>query len=169
MTDRPKVHPLQRAWAAGVFDAKGVLNSTKKCIKIESSDESMVRRFAETVGVGSFVPDRRGSKNMGLHTWQALSNNDIREALLFLLPLLSPIKTRAAATMLSKIERSPVWREQNPEKAATLVTVRVQSADTNQPAQDTTQGGPDASLVKRTSDGKRAIRQSKSQRKRKTK
>lgn len=157
MTERPKVHPIHRAWAAGVFDIKGVIQEGKLLVKIESTDEALINRFHETVGYGKIICRR--ALHSSLYTWQVVAQDDIREVLLFVLPLLSPRKVTSAGRVIAAIERKPTWRAQNPDKAKASISdiQNVQSADTHQPSPDTPQDGELVSPAERTSVGTKRV------------
>jgi hypothetical protein len=121
MADKPKVHPLVRAWAAGVFDGKAVVPRDAGHMFMDSQDESLLRRFLELIGVG-YLKLLSGDKVKTAPRWRwGVSNmDDCREAILFVAPFLSPQKTRQCADKLARIERNPLWRKRNPEKAEKL-------------------------------------------------
>lgn len=117
MTRKPKPHPaIERAWAAGFFDAKVSFPKSGYVLDFDSFDHLMVKRFGETVGVGKV-------KNVGIigravqetWRWETYNMDDSRTVLLFVLPLLSPHKRKLAMDMLAKIERSPRWLKEHPE------------------------------------------------------
>jgi hypothetical protein len=137
-----KAHPLQRAWAAGIFDASANVPKAGYQIKILMADEVLIRRFHKTTGVGKvYFSNNKKLGVMGGYEWNSNSMDDAREAILFVAPLLSPRKTAKCAQLLRRIEENPTWRKQNPQKARTLDTARAKDADTPLPPLGTTLDG----------------------------
>lgn len=131
--DKPKVHPLERAWAGGVLDAKGGMDKIRQnIIRFDSTDEQLIRRFYEAVGVG--VVRSRTVKNGPAPSWywETTSMDNCREVCLLLLPFLSARRTKEAANLVSRIERTPLWAKQNPEKAEALITQQKAVSFTNE-------------------------------------
>lgn len=138
MSEKSKVHPLKRAWAAGVFDAR--VYATEKSLKanvlrFDSRDEALIRRFHEVVGVGEVVEDdtkmkRKVSATAGpVFIFRTVNMDDTRELILLVSPFLSPMRLKQVSTILARIERSPIWRKKYPEKAASCVTSPAPTAE----------------------------------------
>jgi hypothetical protein len=123
MSEAKKPHPLQRAWAAGVFDAKVSFPKNGFLLRFDSVNESTMKRFHEIVGVGHLTIYDRKNNSMLRPIWvfATLSADDSRELLLFLSPFLTGKRTKQAADLIGKIERSDVWKRKHPEKAKALV------------------------------------------------
>lgn len=122
--EKPKPHPLQRAWAAGVFDAKCYWPKAGYQIRFESMDEPMMKRFAETIPYGNLLENPDKPKTLKtIWIWQTSSMDDTRETLLLLVPFLSAIRMKQASEMIAKIERNPTWQKKNPEKAQEALTL----------------------------------------------
>jgi hypothetical protein len=136
MSEKPKVHPLQRAWAAGIFDGKAVIQRTGTLMFIDSTEESLIRRFHATIGLGSIIErDRKDSRHSYYHIWrwEVKALDDSREVILFVAPFLSPRKTAACADMLGRIESNPYWKKKYPEKAANLVVGSTPAPNAKEP------------------------------------
>ena len=104
-------NPLQRAWCSGVFDARINFSTRVLTLKLESSDETLIKRFHQVIGVGSVVKSDR-KKNQGpiiLWLWQTTSLHESWLAIRYVLPLLSTRKKKQALEALSRIEVTPVW------------------------------------------------------------
>lgn len=125
MTEKPKAHPLQRAWAAGVFDARITFPRSGYTVRFETVDEGLVRRFHETVGIGQLIDREKKDCTHPIWVYQTINMDDTRELLLFVSPFLSPIRVKQASEIIARIERSPKWLKENPKKAASLVTAPV--------------------------------------------
>lgn len=129
MTERKKAHILQQAWAAGVFDAKVSVPRAGYVLKIETVDEPLLRRFHETVGFGQLVERPKKECSRPLWTFQTINMDDSRELILMFSPFLSAMRLKQLSEMLSRIERNPKWRRENPEKASSCVTSNARSAE----------------------------------------
>jgi hypothetical protein len=118
--ERPPVHPLQRAWAGGVFDARVRIAVNGYVLRFEGTDEALIRRFRDTVGVGKVHEHPRPPRK----DWIYLTSNadDTRTLLLFVAPFLSGHRMNAAAAMIARIEGNERWRKEHPDKVANLVT-----------------------------------------------
>ncbi len=116
-----KSHILQRAWAAGVFEARVYWPRRGCVLKFESNDESMMFRFKEIVGVGNMF---QRTKKLATEPWvfTTSSADSSRDLLLLLAPFFSSKRLKQAGEMVARIERNALWIKQNPEKAASLVT-----------------------------------------------
>lgn len=114
--EKKKPHPLQRAWAAGVFEARNVWPKNGYLLRIDSTNETMVRRFHETVGVGTLGQNQRKHMAHPIYIWRVTNMDDTREVLKLMVPFLSGNKLKLAADMIARIERNPIWQKQNPEK-----------------------------------------------------
>lgn len=131
MSEKKKQHPLLRAWAAGVFDAKVTFPRTGMTVRFDSVNEAVMKRFHEVVGVGKLRPHERPDLKMANTIWifETFTADDTRELLIFLSPFLSSKRVKQAAELIGKIERSDLWRKKNPEKAAALVVEKPRQAD----------------------------------------
>lgn len=126
---KKKPHPLQRAWAGGVFDARITFPRSGYILRFESVDEPLMKRFHDIVGVG--VLHEHEKKNCSHPVWifQTQSMDDSRELLLLVSPFLSPVRLKQAADMVGVIERNPTWQKKNPEKATSSVTSPAPTAE----------------------------------------
>lgn len=123
MSDK-KPHPLEVAWAAGIFEGKGSFpRNVGSVLRFDSTDGQMVKRFKEVVGVGTVnnLGYKKGSINE-VWRWQTQAHDDCRETLLMLSPFFGPRKTVLASDIIARVERNPYWRKKYPKKAASLVT-----------------------------------------------
>jgi hypothetical protein len=149
MTEK-KAHPLDRAWAAGFFQARGRFPKTAYTLRIEGTEKEAIERFKDVVGVGKITVSDRVSKtehNMALPNlvWQAPSMDDSRTALLSIAPFLTGIKKAHAAELIAKIERNPIWQKKHPTKVSSSVTSRAQAVEAKTTEQNTPVDGSDAS------------------------
>jgi hypothetical protein len=147
MTDLPKVHPLQRAWAAGVFDARCTMPSSGCVLRFESVDEAMMTRFHKTVGVGQLVEDRTKRTRLPVWIFRTCSLDDSRTLILLVSPFLSPMKMKHTSAMLARIERNPTWQKKNPNKKTVTLseTAPAPSAAEGQELPSTVTAGESAS------------------------
>ena len=122
MSEKPKVHPIQRAWAAGVFDARVKIPKAGAVLRFETADEPLIRRFHETCGVGRVFEREKERCVRPIWVFQTSSMDDSRSLLLFVSPLMTGGRINQVAEMVARIERNPVWRKNNPEKASSLDT-----------------------------------------------
>lgn len=141
MTERKKPHPLQRAWAAGVFDARISFPASGYVLRFESTDEPLMKRFAETVAIGQLDPLDKKQCSHTVWCYRTLNMDDTRELLLLLSPFLSAIRMKQASGMLARIERNPTWQKQNPKKAASSVTVPAENVQAQTPPPNTQADG----------------------------
>ena len=104
-------NPIQRAWAAGVFDARITVSPREVSLKMESADQALVNRFHKVVGTGTVLMSERKGKQHPLqfHIWRTYSIHDAWLTLRFVLPLLSPRKKKQALANIKKIESTPSW------------------------------------------------------------
>jgi hypothetical protein len=123
-----KIHPLQQAWAGGVFDAKITFPRNGYVLRFETVDEALLKRFAATVQVGNVEQREKSDCVRIIFVYHTLNMEDTRELLLVVAPFLSASRTNAAAEMLARIERNPQWRKDHPEKAASCVISPAPSA-----------------------------------------
>ncbi len=115
--------PLQRAWAAGVVESKMNFPKAGYFLDLNSTDEVMLQRFLKIVGYGDIASvERRGMVSVS-YRWQSRKADDTREILLSLSPFFSARTLKNAAIMIAKIERSPYWSQNYPEKAAHAVAI----------------------------------------------
>ncbi|MDO5647350.1 hypothetical protein [Paracoccus sp. (in: a-proteobacteria)] len=119
MSEERKIHPLQRAWLAGVFEGKAQITQKLNVIRIDSFSEPTLTRFAEAAGVGT-VTRHPNSPNQ----WKYVTNSldGTRDLILMVLPLLSPNRAKTATDLLRRIERNPTWQKKHAKKAASSVT-----------------------------------------------
>jgi hypothetical protein len=129
MTEKRKVNPLQRAWAAGVFDARIQVPKAGCILRLDTIDETLAKRFLEVTGVGQIKEDRNKATTKPVQVYRTVSMDDTRELILFVAPLLSPLKLKLASEVLGRVERSPWWRKNYPEKAASCVIVPAPNAE----------------------------------------
>ncbi len=110
--------PLQRAWAAGVFEGKCKISDTRNELCFESTDLPMMQRFYEIVGVGHLkLRDPGPGMVRPSHRWITKSMEDCRETLRFVLPMLSDTQAARAAKLIHRIEASPAWKKKQEKKA----------------------------------------------------
>lgn len=130
-----KPHPLNRAWAAGVFEARISWPRTGYVLRFDSVDEPMMRRFAEIVGVGVLMP--REHKNCSHTVWMFKTQkmDDTRELLLLMSPFLTGHRVKFASDIIAKIERNSNWQKRCPEKvpASVIIPAPTAEAETTQP------------------------------------
>jgi hypothetical protein len=125
-----KTHPLERAWAAGVFDARVSMPKSGYVLRVESTDQPMMERFAKALEVGTFKERDHKLCSHPVYLWNTTSMDQTRDALLLLSPFLSGIRIKQAADLIAKIERNPIWHKNNPEKAnSTVINTPASSAD----------------------------------------
>jgi len=119
MTEKALPAPLQRAWAAGIFEAKCKISDKHNELYFDSVEETMMRRFHETTGCGFLrIVTGVGKRTIRpIYRWSSKSLDDSRNVLLFVLPLLSPPKAAQAAQMIKRIEGNPSWKKRNSDKA----------------------------------------------------
>lgn len=119
MSER-KVHPLQRAWASGVLDARISFPQKGYVLRFDSTDDGLMHRFYETVGVGRLERHVKGTdgKRTPFVSWAYRTTNmdQTRDLLLFVSPFLSPRRLKQAGQLVAKIERNNIWRKNHPEK-----------------------------------------------------
>lgn len=132
MSEEKKVNPLLRAWAAGVFDARISFPKAGCVLRMDTVDGELVRRFHDVVGVGKVMIDKSkeasGRTNLPVSVFTTTSLEDTRKLLIFVSPLLSPLKMRQASELIAKIERNPYWLRKNKEGGILSGTARVPSA-----------------------------------------
>ena len=124
-----KAHILQLAWASGVFDSRALLPRSGYTVRLESVDEDLMKRFHATVNVGRITKRQKKGMARPLFLYQTMSMDDTRTLLLTVAPFLSASRTKYCAELVARIERNPIWQQKNPEKAASLVTYPVQTAE----------------------------------------
>lgn len=121
--EKKKLHPLQRAWAGGVMDSRAIFPKNTNVCRIETTDEVMIRRFQETVGLGNIHTIHKQNMARPMFIFQTEAMDQTRELCLLAAPFLSALKAKQAAEVVARIERNPYWRKKNPEKAKKLITV----------------------------------------------
>lgn len=126
--EKKKVHPLQRAWAAGVLDARITFPQSGYVLRFESVDEPLMRRFHETVGVGNLHQAEKKQLRGPVFIFQTEKMDDTRELLLLVAPFISAHRAKQAAQMVAKIERNPNWQKKHPEKAAAMVIEKTKAS-----------------------------------------
>lgn len=141
MSESKKPHPLQRAWAAGVFDARITFPRSGFVLRFESTDEPLMRRFYETVGLGHLDEADKKQCSHPVFIFRTSKMDDTRELLLLVSPFLSAVRLRQASEMIARIERNPKWQKKNPEKAASSVTTPAKSAEAQTTPQSTAADG----------------------------
>ena len=151
MTEK-KAHPLHRAWAAGVFEARCQWPASGYTLRIESWHEPLITRFAEVVDVGRI--EISYSKVKANYIFKTGNMDDTRTLLLCLSPFFTGHKLAQATDMIGRIERNPIWRKQNPEKASSCVISPAPTAEAETTEDSTQADGQDASDVEKTGDPK---------------
>lgn len=128
MSEAKKVHPLKRAWLAGVLDSKCYFSKASGyVINFDTNDEGLARKFFADIGIGRLRELERNKGELRAFTvyrWECVSADECREALLLVLPFLSPRQTVRAGDKIRQIERSPHWRKKFPEKVAALESLK---------------------------------------------
>lgn len=119
--EKKKPHPLERAWSAGVFEARNIWPKHGYSLRIDSTNETLIRRFHETLGIGSVAQHHRKHMAHPIHIWRTMNMDDTREVLKLMAPFLSGNKMKLAADMVARIERNPIWQKQNPDKHAEAI------------------------------------------------
>lgn len=134
--EKPKPHPLQRAWAAGVFDARVTFPRSGYVLRFESTDHPLMKRFKDTIAVGVLEEHDKKQCLAPVYCFKTLNMDDTRELLLLVSPFLSAIRLKQASEMLARIERNPRWQKENPKKATSLVMAHATNVQvqTQQPA-----------------------------------
>lgn len=138
---KKKAHPLQRAWAAGVFDARITFPRSGYVLRFESTDEPLMKRFHDTVGVGRLNEADKKQCSHTVYIYQTTNMDDTRELLLMVSPFLSAVRLSQASEMVARIERNPTWRKNHPEKVDSCVTSPAQSAGAKTTQPNTQAGG----------------------------
>lgn len=122
MAEKKKPHPLHRAWAAGVFEARVAWPAKGYALQFESVNEEMIKRFHEIVEVGKVTDRVHKNRLRPLFMFKTYTMDDTRELLRLLSPFFSGgNKITQAAHMLARIERHPLWKKRHPEKATSSV------------------------------------------------
>jgi hypothetical protein len=127
--EKKKPHPLQRAWAGGVFDARIAFPRSGYVLRFESTDEPLMKRFFETVGYGNLHIAEKKKCTHPVFIYQSQNMDDTRELLLCVSPFLSPVRLKQGSEMVARIERNPTWIKRYPEKAALSVTTNATTAE----------------------------------------
>ena len=120
--EKKKAHVLQLAWAAGVADARILWPKSGNVIRMETIDVALLRRFHETIKLGTLNERIKKDCVHSVWYWQSTGIDDTREILLLLSPFLSPRSLKFAGDIIARIERNALWRKRNPTKADSLVT-----------------------------------------------
>lgn len=136
-----KPHPLDRAWAAGVFDARGTVPKSGYVLRFESTNEAIMQKFFETVEVGSLNELDKKQCVHPVFAYKTLNMDDTRELLLLLSPFLTAVRLTQAAEMIARIERNPTWQKKHPKKATSSVTSPVVPAEAETTEQNTQTAG----------------------------
>lgn len=149
MTNKPKIHPLQRAWAAGVFDARCTMPASGCVLRFESIDELMIKRFHSTVGLGHLAMDDKKRTTTPVWIFRTTNLDDSRDLILLVAPFLSPQKLSQTSEMLARIERNPTWQKKNPnaKKLTLSETAPAPTAEGEQGPPSTVADGVTASPV----------------------
>ena len=118
-----KVNPLDRAWLAGVFEARGYFPRSGYVMRMESVDEQMLKRFHEKAQIGSLTKRQKEGVIRPIWIYQTYTMDDCRELILLISPFLHGTKLKQAGDIVGKIERNELWRKRNPEKAISSLLV----------------------------------------------
>ena len=113
-----KIHPLQLAWAAGVFDSRGNVPKSGYVLRFESTDEPLMKRFKETLGFGRFVDKDRKECSRPVWVYETTSMRDAWELITIFSPFLSAGKLKQCGEMLARIERSPNFLKKHGKELA---------------------------------------------------
>lgn len=124
--------PLDRAWAAGVFDARVTIPTQQVSLRLQGYDETLLKRWLKVVGVG-VISEVKGTMGRTLYQYSTSSLNDSWELIRFVAPLLSARKKKQALGLLRKIERRPVWIKKYAHKAVTLPKIADQDTSKESP------------------------------------
>ena len=110
-----KLQPLNRAWAAGVFDARVSIPTVGLLVQFQGTDEFLIKRFGDVIDTGKVWNIGRVGKTIrDVWRWETQSFRDSHKALLFVIPLLSAMKRKQATELIAKIERNEHWKKANP-------------------------------------------------------
>jgi hypothetical protein len=150
--EKPKAHPLMRAWAAGIVDGKLTFPKEGMYIRMDSKNKALLDQFAEVTNCGTVVEQKRPDINFTNYVWQCTNADGSRTVLLLVAPFLSATTLKKAAALIAKIERSAHWIKKHPEKAALSVTGRAANAEAQTPPPSTQADGPTASPVDETTE-----------------
>lgn len=121
MADEKKIHPLQLAWLAGVFDARGIIPKSGYVLTLEMVDEPLMKRFRETLGFGRFSNRTKSDMTSFLWRFETTNLRDTWTLLTLVAPFLSPAKLKSSAEMVARIERSPTFLKSNPDLAEQII------------------------------------------------
>ncbi len=154
--DKPKAHPLLRAWAAGVVDSKLSFPKEGFFLRMDSKNKELLNKFTEVTNCGVVsIQERKLSHVVSPYInyiWQCTNADDSRTVLLLTSPFLTAATLKKAAALVAKIERNAYWIKKNPEKAALSVTGRAANAEAQTPPPSTQADGPTASVAEKTTE-----------------
>jgi len=95
------------AWAAGLFEGEGSISSSRERqvrLRLWMTDEDVVRRFCEIVGVGHvkgpYGPYDRGTKQ--LWAWDLIKKADVKKVLEMFQPWLGARRLDQILTAMQK-------------------------------------------------------------------
>ena len=120
--EKKQIHPLQRAWAAGILEGRVTWPKNGYILRFESVNEEMMKRFHEVVQTGTLFTRGHKQCSRDVYVYQSASMDDTRELLLLIAPFLTSGLHSRAASMIAKIERNKNWQRKHPEKVSSSVT-----------------------------------------------
>lgn len=150
--EKPKAHPLMRAWAAGIVDGKLSFPKEGMYLRMDTKNKALLDKFAEITNCGVVTEQKRPAINFTNYTWQCTNADDSRTVLLLVAPFLSATTLKKSAALIAKIERSAHWIKKHPDKAALSVTGRAANAEAQTPPPSTQADGSTASVVDETTE-----------------
>lgn len=119
MIELEKAHDLEIAWAAGLFEGEGCFTTSSKNSRgysyrnwvcfLGSTDEDIVKRFFQIVGVGRIYEQTKHRNGLSLGTkpffrWQTQSRNDFRFIAKIFTPYLGERRLARVTELLAEIE-----------------------------------------------------------------
>jgi hypothetical protein len=107
------------AWAIGIFEGEGTMGTypwgngqTIVVMQIMQTDEDVLRRYHEAVGVGKFSgPFEYKNSVKPLFRWRLNRQAEIHNLLTRMLPMLGQRRTEKAREILGWIENRPNFRQ----------------------------------------------------------
>jgi hypothetical protein len=105
------MQPCSLEWAAGLFEGEGCITTngsrTYRCprLALTMSDEDVVRRFAEVVGLPYYIPHKSNTPNRKpCWTWRTAKRVEVIRILSALLPYFGNRRAYKALTILDQLE-----------------------------------------------------------------
>ena len=105
------MHPCSLEWAAGLFEGEGCITTggsgKYQCprLALTMSDEDVVRRFSEVVGLPYYIPYKTNAPNRKpCWTWRTAKRVEVIRILSALLPYFGNRRAYKALTILDQLE-----------------------------------------------------------------